>query len=43
MDRSVSTYDLKQNKRINWRQISNGTHFAMTQRIDNELELVTAG
>jgi len=43
MDRSVSTYDLKQNKRVNWRQISNGMHFAMTQRIDNELELVTAG
>jgi hypothetical protein len=30
MDRSISTYDLKQEKRINWRQIANGTHYAMT-------------
>ena len=43
MDRSVSTYDLKLEKRVNWRQIANGTHFSMTQRLDNELELVTAG
>lgn len=43
MDRSISTYDLKQEKRVNWRQIQNGTHYAMTQRRDNELELVTAG
>ncbi len=42
-DKSVSTYDLKQEKRVNWRQITNGTHCAMTQRSDNELELVTAG
>lgn len=43
VDRSISTYDLKLEKRINWRQIANGTHFSMTQRKDNELELVTAG
>lgn len=42
-DRSISTYDLKQEKRVNWRQITNGAHFGMTQRKDNELELVTAG
>ena len=39
----MSTYDLKQEKRVNWRQITNGTHCSMTQRSDNELELVTAG
>lgn len=43
MDRSVSTYDLKQEKRINWRQTANGTNFGMAQRMDNELELITAG
>lgn len=43
VDRSVSTYDLKQEKRVNWRQIMNGTNHAMTQRTDHELELVTAG
>lgn len=43
MDRSISTYDLKAEKRINWKQTANGTHFSMTQRLDNELELITAG
>lgn len=43
MDRSVCTYDLKQEKRINWRQTANGSNFGMAQRKDNELELITAG
>jgi WD40 repeat protein len=34
---------LKQEKRINWRQTTNGAHFGMTQRKDSELELVTGG
>lgn len=42
-DRSISSYDLKTEKRINWRQTSNGAHYGMTQRKDNELELITAG
>lgn len=29
-DRSISTYDLKQEKRVNWRQTSNGAHCGMT-------------
>ena len=30
IDRSISTYDLKQEKSVNWRQISNGTHWSMS-------------
>jgi WD40 repeat protein len=43
MDRSISTYDLKQEKRINGHQTKNGALFGMTQRKDHELELVTCG
>ncbi len=43
MDRSISTYDLKQEKRINGHQTRNGALFSMTQRKDNEFELVTSG
>ena len=43
VDKSVSTYDLKLEKRVNWRIIPNGSHHAMTQRTDNEFELVTGG
>ena len=42
-DRTINTYDLQQEKRINSRQTTNGFHTDMTQRKDNELELVTAG
>jgi WD40 repeat protein len=43
MDRSISTYDLKQEKRINGHQTKNGALFGMTQRTDSEMELVTCG
>ncbi len=43
MDRSISTYDLKVEKRINGHQTKNGALFGMTQRKDNEYELVTCG
>jgi hypothetical protein len=43
MDRSISTYDLKAEKRINWRQTANGINYGMAQRKDHELELITAG
>lgn len=43
MDRSISTYDLKAEKRINWRQTANGINHGMAQRKDHELELITAG
>mmetsp|Transcript_47331 Transcript_47331/g.34624 ORF Transcript_47331/g.34624 Transcript_47331/m.34624 type:complete len:144 (-) Transcript_47331:37-468(-) len=43
MDRSLSTYDLKLEKRINGHQTKNGSLFGMTQRKDNENELVTCG
>lgn len=43
MDRSISTYDLKQEKRIGGHQTKNGSLFGMTQRLDNECELVTGG
>lgn len=43
MDRSISTYDLKQEKRIGGHQTKNGALFGMTQRRDNEFELVTSG
>lgn len=42
-DKSISTYDLKTEKRVNWRNIKNGSLHAMTQRKDSELELVSAG
>ena len=43
MDRSISTYDLKKETRINGHQTKNGALFGMTQRKDSELELVTCG
>ena len=43
MDRSVSTYDLKLEKRINGHSTTNGALYGMTQRKDNEHELVTCG
>lgn len=42
-DKSICSYDLKKEQRIQSRQISNGTNCGMAQRIDSELELVTAG
>ena len=42
-DRSICTYDLQQERRVRMRQTQNGFHMAMSQRKDNELELVTAG
>lgn len=43
MDRSISTYDLKLEKRINGHSTSNGALYGMTQRKDSEHELVTCG
>ena len=43
MDRTISTYDLKQEKRVNGHATNNGSLLGMTQRKDNELELVTGG
>jgi len=43
MDRSISTYDLKLEKRVNGHQTKNGALFSMTQRRDHEFELVTGG
>lgn len=43
MDRSISTYDLKQEKRVNGHQTPQGALFGMTQRKDHENELVTSG
>lgn len=43
MDRSISTYDLKLEKRINGHSTTNGALYGMTQRKDNEHELVTCG
>jgi hypothetical protein len=42
-DRSICTYDLQQEKRTQMRQTANGFHTGMSQRRDNELELVTGG
>ena len=39
MDRSICTYDLKKEAKINGHQTKNGALFAMGQRKDNELEL----
>jgi len=43
MDRSISTYDLKLEKRNGGYQTKNGALFGMSQRKDNEFELVTCG
>mmetsp|Transcript_16095 Transcript_16095/g.27186 ORF Transcript_16095/g.27186 Transcript_16095/m.27186 type:complete len:524 (+) Transcript_16095:277-1848(+) len=43
MDRTLSTYDLKVEKRMNGHQTKNGSLYGMTQRKDNEFELVTCG
>jgi hypothetical protein len=43
MDRTISTYDLKQEKRMRGNQTQNGSLFGMSQRKDNEFELVTCG
>ena len=43
MDRTISTYDLKQEKRMNGHQTQNGSLYGMSQRKDNEFELVTCG
>jgi len=43
MDRTISTYDLKQEKRVNGHQTANGALYGMSQRKDNELELVSCG
>ena len=42
-DKSICSYDLKKEQRIQSRQIANGINCGMAQRIDSELELVTAG
>lgn len=42
MDRSICTYDLKQEVKINGHQTKNGSLFALGQRKDNELELGTS-
>jgi WD40 repeat protein len=42
-DRTISTYDLKIEKRIGGHQTFNGSLLAMSQRRDNEFELVTCG
>ena len=39
VDRSICTYDLKQECKINGHQTKNGALFALSQRKDNELEL----
>lgn len=43
MDRSLCTYDLKAETKINSHQTKNGSLFSMTQRKDNEFELMTSG
>lgn len=43
LDKSLCTYDLKAESKINGHQTKNGSLFAMTQRKDNELELITSG
>ena len=43
MDRTISTYDLKMEKRMNGHQTQNGALYGMTQRKDNEFELVSCG
>jgi WD40 repeat protein len=43
LDRTISTYDLKQEKRMRGNQTQNGSLYGMTQRKDNEFELVTCG
>lgn len=43
LDRSLCTYDLKAESKINSHQTKNGALFGMSQRKDNELELVTSG
>jgi len=43
MDRSISTYDLKLEKRIIGHSTQNGALFGMSQRTNNEFELVTCG
>lgn len=43
MDRTISTYDLKQEKRLVGHSVQNGVLYGMSQRKDNEFELVTCG
>lgn len=43
LDRSLCTYDLKAETKINGHQTKNGSLFGMTQRKDNEYELITSG
>ena len=43
LDRTICTYDLKQEKRVNGHQTKNGSLYGMTQRKDHENELVTCG
>ena len=43
MDRTISSYDLKAEKRTQGHQTKNGSLLGMTQRKDSECELVTAG
>lgn len=43
MDRTISTYDLKQEKRLVGHSVQNGALYGMSQRKDNEFELVTCG
>ncbi len=39
LDRSICTYDLKVEQKVNGHQTKNGSLFGLTQRKDNELEL----
>ena len=41
--RTISTYDLKKEVKIKSYQTKNGALFGMSQRKDNELELVSSG
>jgi WD40 repeat protein len=43
IDKSISTYDLKLEKKVNGHVINNGMLLDMTQRIDHENELITSG
>ena len=43
LDRVISTYDLKLEKRVNGHQTKNGALYGMSQRRDHESELVTCG
>lgn len=43
MDRSLNTYDLKAESKINGHQTKNGSLFGMSQRKNNEFELITSG